>query len=513
MFAPQTAETWDSHAPEADAAPAESRRAHATWRQRLAQFDRRNFDLVHDLAEDIGSRRWLRGFATLGALVLTALAFWPNFALEAAPAMHADTAVRDGYRSQMLLPQGQTKISARLAIVGPAVATLASVPERPRITLTAVVAAGDSFMRLLERAGVSSEDAARAAATVASRVPLGDITPGTRVEIVLGPRAAPQAPRGLESLGLRARFDTDLLLTRQDGAFALTSRAIAIDTTPLRIRGVVGPSLYRSARAAGAPADAIQQYLQALDGHLSLEGDIQPGDSFDIIMAYKRSAAGEAQAGQVLYAGLDRGSAPVAELMRWGGDNAFFAADALTRPVVTTETSGLMMPVAGRITSNFGPRFHPILGYTRMHSGVDIGASWGTPIRASAAGVVSFAGRHGGHGNYVRLDHGGGLGTGYGHMSSIAVWNGTRVSAGQVIGYVGSTGISTGPHLHYEMYDSGRTVNPLGSRLAITSSVVNQVDPKQVAAFKAKLAALKKIRPGPQAGNLAMTRGGTLALR
>ena len=155
-----------------------------------------------------------------------------------------------------------------------------------------------------------------------------------------------------------------------------------------------------------------------------------PGDQFDMIVSYKRSANGEGQVGQVLYAGLDRGSTPVAELMRWGSGNEFYAADGLTRPVVTTQSSGLMMPVAGRITSSFGMRFHPILGYSRMHAGVDIGAGWGTPIRASAAGVVSFAGRHGGHGNYVRLEHGMGLGTGYGHMSSISVWPGSRVRAG-----------------------------------------------------------------------------------
>jgi murein DD-endopeptidase MepM/ murein hydrolase activator NlpD len=112
--------------------------------------------------------------------------------------------------------------------------------------------------------------------------------------------------------------------------------------------------------------------------------------------------------------------------------------------------------------------------------------------------VVSFAGFHGGHGNYVRLEHGGGLGTGYGHMSRIAVSPGERVSAGEVIGYVGSSGLSTGPHLHYEMYRDGRTVNPLGqSFAAATVTVTREVDPVQLAAFRSKLQQLRSLRPGP----------------
>nr|WP_246447761.1 M23 family metallopeptidase [Novosphingobium flavum] len=128
-----------------------------------------------------------------------------------------------------------------------------------------------------------------------------------------------------------------------------------------------------------------------------------------------------------------------------------------------------------------------------MHAGVDFGARWGSPIVATAAGVVSFAGYHGGHGNYVRLEHGGGLGTGYGHMSRIAVAPGERVSAGEVIGYVGSTGLSTGPHLHYEMYRSGHTVNPLGTAFA---TVTRQVDTRDLDAFRAKLVQMKSLRTG-----------------
>src|SRR5690606_14184186 len=137
-------------------------------------------------------------------------------------------------------------------------------------------------------------------------------------------------------------------------------------------------------------------------------------------------------------------------------------------------------------------RKHPILGYLRMHSGMDIAAPHGTPIRAVSDGRVSFAGRHGGHGNYVKLTHAGNLATGYGHMSRIAVKAGQKVNRGQVIGYVGSTGLSTGPHLHYELFRGGKLVNP--STVKFTQAP--QLSGKALAAFKGRLAELKRLPAG-----------------
>ena len=153
----------------------------------------------------------------------------------------------------------------------------------------------------------------------------------------------------------------------------------------------------------------------------------------------------------------------------------------------------LLMPVAGKITSGFGMRFHPILGFTRMHEGIDLSAPWGAPIYAVASGEVSYAGVHGGHGNYVRLEHSGGLGTGYAHMSRIAVASGTHVRAGQVIGYVGSSGLSTGAHLHYEVYRNGETANPLSVHFAPGSGAKL---PGSLAAFRSQLAKMLTVKPG-----------------
>ena len=119
-------------------------------------------------------------------------------------------------------------------------------------------------------------------------------------------------------------------------------------------------------------------------------------------------------------------------------------------------------PVNGSIASGFGPRTHPIYGGSRVHTGVDISASQGTPIKAAGDGVVRMAGVNGGYGNWTLIDNGDGLATGYGHQSRIAVSIGEHVSTGEVIGYVGSTGASTGPHLHWEVRVNGNPVNPLG---------------------------------------------------
>ncbi len=137
-------------------------------------------------------------------------------------------------------------------------------------------------------------------------------------------------------------------------------------------------------------------------------------------------------------------------------------AASVSRGNPTPGNHRFIWPVNGPIASGFGPRTHPIYGGSRVHTGVDIAVSQGTPIKAAGDGVVKMAGPNGGYGNWTLIDHGGGLATGYGHQSRIAVSIGQHVSTGEVIGYVGSTGASTGPHLHWEVRVNGNPVNPLG---------------------------------------------------
>lgn len=453
-------------------------------------------DWTPDLAQHIGSSRWFRGLATMIGLGAAGIAFWPGIApVAAAPTAHLDNQTRDELRSQMIAPLAFGADSGRHMAAARSVRRLKAAPERPELALLATLSPADGLTGMLRRAGVGKADAERVLALVGGAIDPAELTPGTQVDITLGRRAAPGEPRALTSLSFRARFDLALAVERKaSGPLALTRTPIRVDETPLRIRGAVGPSLYRSARAAGAPASAVQAYLRALGQQVDLEEGLLPTDTFDIIVQHRRAATGERQAGQLLYAGIDRDERPRVQLMRWGDE--FYEASG-----VGEQKSGLVAPVPGRLTSHFGQRRHPILGYVRMHAGLDFKAGYGTPIVAVTDGRVSSAGRMGGCGNAVRIDHGGALQTRYCHMSQVAARSGQYVRRGQVIGYVGSTGLSTGPHLHYEMYRGGRPVNP--AHVAFVTRA--QLSGSELARFRQSLAVLKDVAPGVALGDLAPT--------
>jgi murein DD-endopeptidase MepM/ murein hydrolase activator NlpD len=455
-----------------------------TWRDRWIELD-----LVPDLGEDIGSARWFRGLATLTLLSVLALALVPDFGAVygAQQSMPTESEFEEA-RAQMVMPIAFGSDSGRRMAATEAVVALAGSPERPRIELTSTLGRGDSFVRVLQRAGVSGNEAERVASMVSGATSLGDIEPGTPVNIVLGQRSSRNSARPLESLAFRARFDLNLAVNREGDSLRLNRKPIAVDNTPLRIRGTVGQSLYRSARAAGAPADAVQAYLKVIAGHTSLS-TIQPTDAFDIIIDYKRAATGEVRIGDLMYAGIDRDGKSKIQMLKWtSGDNSqWFEASGVG------QTSGAIgRPSNGHITSTFGMRRHPILGYVRMHSGLDFGAPYGSAIFAVSDGVVSYAGRKGGYGNFVQIDHGGGLATGYGHMSRFATSSGQRVRRGQIIGYVGSSGLSTGPHLHYELYRNGHAVNPMSVKFVQRA----QLSGSDLAQFRSKLNRIKSVKAG-----------------
>ncbi|HEV7232843.1 MAG TPA: M23 family metallopeptidase, partial [Sphingorhabdus sp.] len=404
-----------------------------TLRDRLAELD-----LVPDLGEDIGSARWFRGLGTLMTLSVFALALLPDFGpvYGAQPPLQTETEFEEA-RAQMVMPIAFGSDSGRRMAATDAVVRLAGSPERPRIELTATLGRGDSFARVLQRAGVGGGDASNITEMVSSVTSLGEIEPGTPIEIILGQRSSKNVARPLESVAFRARFDLNLAVKREGGALRLTRKPIAVDETPLRIRGTVGSQgIYRSARAAGAPANTIQDYLKVIAGRTSLSS-IRASDEFDIIVDYKRAETGEVKVGKLLYAGVDRDGKSAIQMLKWtNGDNSqWFEASG-----VGESKGALSRPVNGGVTSGFGMRRHPILGYARMHAGLDFKAGYGAPIFAVTDGVVAYAGRKGGYGNFVQLNHGGGLATGYGHMSRIAAHSGSRVRRGQIIGYVGSTG-------------------------------------------------------------------------
>ena len=244
---------------------------------------------------------------------------------------------------------------------------------------------------------------------------------------------------------------------------------------------------------AGVPQavmDVVMQHHEREDGKgypgakagsaISLPAKlISIADRFDLVVA------GEPGSEQLLYAGLDRMGALDVQLMRWASDGKA-AAGWVDATGTAAQAEAMRMPVSGGVSSSFGMRTHPVYHRQRFHRGVDLRAGAGTPIHAPAAGRVLYAGWSGGYGRQVRLSHGEGLATTFSHMSRIAAAPGSMVQAGEVIGYVGSTGLSTGPHLHYEVYKNGKAVNPMAARMIGESAMGRE----ERHAFNARLRAL-----------------------
>ena len=235
--------------------------------------------------------------------------------------------------------------------------------------------------------------------------------------------------------------------------------APAPDDGEQRYTGRVGEDLSQSLLAAGVPERQGREYVWLLGKAFNLAEGLSVDDKFDLIIL--RGEDGKPD--QLVYAGLDRVGRADLELLKWtdGKEVVWLNADSVGGQASAT----MRLPVSGRVTSGFGERFHPILGYARMHKGVDLAASYGAPIAAAAPGKVIAAGWAGGYGREVVIVHGGGIQTRYGHMSRLAAAVGQTVSQGQVIGYVGSSGLSTGPHVHYEVLKNGRPVNPMSVKL------------------------------------------------
>ncbi len=449
-----------------------------------------DLELAVDLGNAIGSRTWWRGLATLTALTYGAVtlglqplrlptALQPRL-LPAQIALAAPDSIQPlafgGTSGVMVLPTNR-------------VVRLAESPERPRIEVTAKLRKSDSIASALRRAGVGANEVGVLTNLLAGAAALNGVRPGTSLDVVLGRRDNKSVPRPLESLAYRAAFDLRMEVNRtEDGSLSVKRIPIAVDNTPLRVSGRVGSSLYRAARSAGIPGNLVAEAVKALSHRLDISRDVRGSDRFDIIIAHRRAATGETETGNLLYAAID--GRKDAAVMRWPmtGKSQFFLSDG------SSARKGLMRtPVDGaQLTSGFGFRMHPILGYSRMHRGVDFAAGSGAPVLAAAGGTVRIAGWHGGHGNYVMIDHGKGLSTAYAHLSRINVRPGERVGQGERVGLVGSTGMSTGPHLHYEVWQNGRAIDPRSAKFAAGTQLAGG----ELGRFKAEMSKLKRVRSG-----------------
>jgi murein DD-endopeptidase MepM/ murein hydrolase activator NlpD len=261
----------------------------------------------------------------------------------------------------------------------------------------------------------------------------------------------------------------------------------AADVGARRFSGRIGADMSQALLAAGVPARQGREYIALLGRAIDLAGGLTVDDRFDLVIERKPDGSLD----RLLYAGLDRVGRADVELLKWTDGKSVIWVNA--DGVGGQGSQGMRLPVSGRVTSGFGTRFHPILGYQRFHAGLDLAATSGSPIAAAADGRVVSAGWHGGYGRLVAIVHSGGIETLYGHMSQIAARPGEMVRQGQVIGYVGSSGLSTGPHLHYEVLKNGRPVNPTSVKLAGGPA---QLEGEKLHAFNNALRALLVLKAG-----------------
>jgi len=300
--------------------------------------------------------------------------------------------------------------------------------------------------------------------------------------------ARPRDQRGpvrLVGLSMRTGPASALTLSRTfDGALKLRELEEKLRSETTVAQGQMHGSLYESATEAGATPALTAQVVKLFSHKLDFSRDIQPGDNFRMVFDRTLTEAGRTvETGELLYA----------EIEAKGGTSRFYRfKENAKSPTQYFDENGknirgflLRTPVDGaRMTSGFGVRRHPILGYNRMHQGIDFGVGSGTPVIAAGDGVVKEVRWNGGYGRWVKIQHSGGWATAYAHLSrwSPKLRPGSRVRQGQVIAYVGSTGSSTGPHLHYEVMRNGAKLNPKGAKIPQGSALSG----RNLAAFRAE---------------------------
>jgi murein DD-endopeptidase MepM/ murein hydrolase activator NlpD len=300
----------------------------------------------------------------------------------------------------------------------------------------------------------------------------------------------------LLDLVLKPSVEREIYVARNpDGTFGAREVVKALKAIDARARGTIEGSLYLSAKAAGIPEAVIVDLIRIYSYDVDFQREVRAGDQFDLLYTNYIDDNGEAlKSGAIQYAELTL-SGDRKPLYRFTtGDDQ--ATDYFTAKGTSGKRMLMRTPVDGaRLTSGFGLRRHPILGYNKLHRGVDFGAASGTPVMAAGNGVVEKASWFGGYGQYVRLRHVNSYSTGYAHLSRFArgVAPGARVRQGQVIGYVGTTGRSTGPHLHYEVLINARQINPMGVKLPTGRTLGGQ----DLAAFQENVARIATLLQEP----------------
>lgn len=340
---------------------------------------------------------------------------------------------------------------------------------------------GDTLMSLLDGAGAARDQAHAAVSALTDVFSPRALRPGQALTLQMKPGFGLGQPE-LLGLSMRESALRDVVVARTaDGGFAAEAIEHPVTTRLVRAEGVIDTSLYQAAVDGGVPLAALGELITVFSYDVDFQRDVHQGDSFAALFEVKETQDGTiVEAGRVLIGEMVVGGKPLRFYRHEDKDGQIDYFDASGKSV---RKALLTTPIEGaRISSGYGLRRHPVLGYSKMHKGLDFAAPTGTPIFAAGDGVIERASRFGSYGHYVKIRHTGEYSTAYAHMSRYGkgIKAGIRVRQGQIIGYVGTTGRSTGPHLHYEVIRSGQQVNPRG----ITLPTGRKLEGKALIAFK-----------------------------
>jgi murein DD-endopeptidase MepM/ murein hydrolase activator NlpD len=341
-----------------------------------------------------------------------------------------------------------------LALTDPAQTLAPAAPPLPHRIIR--LAWGDTLIGLLVKATVPAAEAHEAMIALRKVYDPREIKAGEEITLKFDDAGSFHGFEFEPSVERTVRVER-----HQDGDYKASSVVRPLSHNVMAATIKIEGSLYESGIKAGIPASTMSALVKALSFGIDFQREIQPGNSFKVMYEVMRNPEGVlARTGDVLYAEvqLDDRVVPVYRYKYSDGRTEYYdrKGNSVRKTLMKTPIN------AARISSGFGMRRHPVLGYSKMHKGMDFAAPTGTPIYAAGDGVVIERGWKNGYGNYIRLRHNGTLQTAYAHMSRFnsSVTRGSRVKQGQVIGYVGSTGRSTGPHLHFEILVNNVQVNP-----------------------------------------------------
>ncbi|TNE92605.1 MAG: hypothetical protein EP330_01280 [Deltaproteobacteria bacterium] len=287
-----------------------------------------------------------------------------------------------------------------------------------------------------------------------------------------------------EPTGLSYVLDEDRTLHVERDADGLVAKVdeVVYETAVDSYHMTLDSSLWADGLEAGLRPIDLVRLAKVFEYELDFNTELKAGATFDVVAEVLSAPGRKSKLGALHAVRLVNGDKEIVAVRHvHGEEETFFHPDGtgMRRPFLRSPLE------FSRVTSGFNPkRFHPVLKKARPHNGTDFGAPTGTPVRAVASGTITYAGRNGGHGNYVKIDHEGPYDTSYSHLSKIKVKNGSTVKQGEIIGLVGSTGMSTGPHLHYQMWKNGRYVDAMKEPLPSSTPIAK----KDLTGFKEEVA-------------------------